>query len=137
MSRWQAPFYLCFGYSFISPIPYIIMRNSFVSFFLFLVQKKILAAKKREKLSCCWQELANLRIGLICNEVCVGSLTSLRYIVSYVGRREKLLLEYVFIQNLKSSYFRPCWWKPHVWKVSDSDHLPFVFFSNIAETWIH
>lgn len=75
-----------------------------------------------------------MRIGLICNEVCVGSLTSLRYMLSYVGRREKLLLEYVFIQNLKSSYFGPCWWKPHVWKVWDSAHLLLpLLFTNIVE----
>ena len=130
MSRWQAPFYLCFGYSFLL---YIIMQNSFVLFFIFIT-KENLSSEKREKLSWCWQELANLRIGLICNEVCVGSLTSLRYIVSYVGRREKLLLEYVFIQNLKSSYFGPCWWKPHVWKVWDSVHLWLpLLFTNIVQ----
>ena len=75
-----------------------------------------------------------MRIGLICNEVCVGSLTSLRYMLSYVGRREKLLLEYVFIQNLKSSYFGPCWWKPHVWKVWDSPHLWLpLLFTNMVQ----
>ena len=107
-------------------------------YYFYFITKENLSSEKTEKLSWCWQELANLRIGLICNEVCVGSLTSLRYIVSYVGRREKLLLEYVFIQNLKSSYFGPCWWKPHVWKVWDSDHLLLPWwFRKLAEIFIH